>query len=105
MSEMTRVLLRQAPMDPVVIGILVVVGIAAGHRPASLLLFVGVTYQEYPFSVVAASLKNIRSGASSTMASISALMNCETTGFSSLARGGRSVKVEIPTMRSCSPMR
>ena len=47
MSEMTRVLLRQAPMDPVVIGILIVVGIAALVFVVILLKFARLWLQAY----------------------------------------------------------
>ncbi len=46
-----------------------------------------------------------RSGSSARILSIFALMNAETFGFSLRARGGRTVKPEMPTMRSSSPSR
>src|SRR5580700_393310 len=46
-----------------------------------------------------------RSGCSATMRSIFALVKAETRGFSLRARGGRTVKPEIPTMRQSSPRR
>ena len=44
-----------------------------------------------------------RSGSSSRISSIFALVNAETFGFSLRARGGRTVKPEMPTMRCSSP--
>src|ERR1700692_3512364 len=44
-----------------------------------------------------------RSGLSSTMRSILALVKAATLGFSHRARGGRTVKPEMPTIRSWSP--
>src|SRR5579875_455886 len=44
-----------------------------------------------------------KSGRSARMRSIFELVNAETLGFSFRARGGRTVKPEMPTMRSCSP--
>ena len=44
-----------------------------------------------------------RSGFSSRMRSILALVNALTLGFSCRARGGRTVKPEMPTMRRSSP--
>ena len=46
-----------------------------------------------------------RSGSSATIRSIFALVNAETRGFSLRARGGRTVKPEMPTMRASSPSR
>jgi len=46
-----------------------------------------------------------KSGFSSAIRSIFALVNADTRGFSLLARGGRTVKPEIPTMRASSPSR
>src|SRR5207244_1649709 len=40
-----------------------------------------------------------RSGASATMRSMRALVNADTRGFSRRARGGRTVKPEMPTLR------
>ena len=44
-----------------------------------------------------------KSGFSARIASIFALVNAETFGFSLRARGGRTVKPEMPTMRRSSP--
>jgi hypothetical protein len=44
-----------------------------------------------------------KSGLRSRMRSIFALRKAETLGFSLRARDGRTVKPEMPTMRSCSP--
>ena len=46
-----------------------------------------------------------RSGSSATMRSIFALVNADTRGFSRRARGGRTVKPEMPTIRQSSPSR
>src|SRR5580704_13094911 len=46
-----------------------------------------------------------RSGRSSQILSIRALVNAETFGFSRRARGGRTVKPEIPTIRQSSSSR
>src|SRR5579875_2126941 len=44
-----------------------------------------------------------KSGFNFRISPILALVNAETFGFSLRARGGRTVKPEMPTMRSCSP--
>src|SRR5579871_32537 len=44
-----------------------------------------------------------RSGRNARMSSILALVNAETFGFSRRACAGRTVKPEIPTIRSCKP--
>ena len=43
------------------------------------------------------------SGSSARIAAIFALVKADTLGFSLRARGGRTVKPEMPTMRSSSP--
>ena len=46
-----------------------------------------------------------RSGSSARILSILALVKADTRGFSLRARGGRTVKPEMPTMRRSSPSR
>src|SRR6185437_10002764 len=48
---------------------------------------------------------NTRSGCSATIRSILALVKAETLGFSRRARGGLTVKPEMPTIRHSSPRR
>src|SRR6186713_59885 len=45
-----------------------------------------------------------KSGSSRTISSMRALVNAETLGFSRRARGGRTVKPEMPTIRSACPI-
>ncbi len=47
--------------------------------------------------------RSTRSGSSARIAPIFALVNADTFGFSLRARGGRTVKPEMPTMRCSSP--
>jgi hypothetical protein len=45
-----------------------------------------------------------RSGSSRRISSTLALVNADTFGFSRRARGGRTVKPEMPTMRCSCPI-